>query len=272
MKRARIAGIVLASLVAVAAVASASSAGAAETFTARSDFGGGWAANPCTQSLPQGADHQLCFDHTATPLVSGLGRVSLSFIAWQTYFPPDCVHLAVAGGSLVTAGKGTLHFAGSKTGCAGSTSDGNLMLKGQVPVSVTGGDGNFLDGSGQGTLRLLSSGTATNNFAGPATGRLKLALDLPNGTFDITPPTISGAVSKHVRAVGKAKRVRVTYRVTAQDAVDGHVPVSCKPRSSSPFRIGRTKVNCSATDRSANKVTAGFTVKVTAGRSARPAR
>ncbi|HEU5477315.1 MAG TPA: HYR domain-containing protein [Gaiellaceae bacterium] len=263
MKRARIAGLVLASLVALAAVASVSSAGATETFTARSDFGGGWTANPCTQSLPQGADHQLCFDHTATPLVSGLGRVSLSFTAWQTYFLPDCVHLAVADGSLVTTSKGTLHFAGARTGCAGSTSDGNLMLKGEVPVSVSGGDGDFLDGSGQGTLRLVSSGTATNNFSGPATGKFELALNLPNGTFDIIPPRISGAVSKHVHAGRKAKRVRVTYRVTAHDAVDGHVPVSCKPRPSSSFRIGRTKVTCSATDRSANTATAHFTVRVT---------
>lgn len=189
--------------------------------------------------------------------------MSLSFTAWQTYFPPDCVHLAVAGGSLATAGKGTLHFAGAKTGCAGSTSDGNLMLKGQVPVSVTGGDGDFLDGSGRGTVRLVSSGTATNNFAGPATGKLELALTLPNGTFDIIAPKISGAVSKHVRAPKEAKRVRVTYRVTARDAVDGHVAVSCKPRSSSSFRIGRTKVTCSATDRSANQATAHFTVRVT---------
>ena len=262
MKGARIAGVALASLVALAAVASVSSAGATETFTARSDFGGGWTANPCAQALPQGADHQLCFDHTATPLVTGLGRVSLSFTAWQTYFLPDCVHLAVADGSLTT-GKGTLHFAGARTSCAGSTSDGNLMLKGEVPVSVTGGDGDFLDGSGQGTLRLVSSGTATNNFSGPATGKFELTLELPNGTFDIVPPRISGAVSKHVRATGKTKRVRVTYRVTAHDAVDGHVPVSCKPRLSSPFQIGRTKVTCSATDRSANKSTARFTVKVT---------
>jgi hypothetical protein len=70
-------------------------------------------------------------------------------------------------------------------------------------------------------------------------------------------------VSKHVRASGKVKRVRVAYRVTARDAVDGHVPVSCKPRLSNPFAIGRTKVACSATDRSANRATVHFTVRVT---------
>lgn len=262
MKRARLAGIVLAGLVAVAAAASVSRAGAAETFTAHTDFSSGWTADPCTQALPQGADHQLCFNHKATPLVSGLGRVSLSFTVWQVYFFPDCVHLSVADGSVATSSKGTLHFAGTKTGCAGSLSDGNLVLKGQVPVSVTGGDGDFVNGSGQGALTLLSTGTATNTSAGPATGEFKLALDLPNGTFDITAPTISGAISKHVRVPRKAQRARVPYRVTAHDSVDGHVPVSCKPRVSSSFRIGRTKVTCSATDRSANKATVRFTVTV----------
>jgi HYR domain len=262
MKRARVAGLVLAGLVAVLAAASGSSAGATETFTARTDFSSGWTADPCIQPLPQGADHQLCFNHKATPLVSGLGRVSLSFTVWQIYFFPDCVHLSVADGSLVTVGKGTLHFAGAKTGCAGSLSDGNLVLKGQVPVSVTGGDGDFVDGNGQGALTLLSTGTATNTSAGPATGEFKLSLDLPNGTFDITPPTISGAVSKHVRVARNAQRARVPYRVTAHDAVDGRVPVSCKPRLGTGFRIGRTRVTCSATDRSANKAIVRFTVSV----------
>jgi hypothetical protein len=216
--------------------------------------------------VPAGANQEMCFDHTATPLISGLGRVSLSFTAWQTYFGSDCVHLAVVDGSLVTAAKGTLHFAGTKTGCAGGISDGNLQLKGAVPVSITGGDADFAGGSGQGTVRLLSAGTATNNFSGPATGRLAFALDLPNGTFDITPPTISGAVSKDVRAPKSAKRVRVRYRVTARDEVDGRVPVSCTPSPGSRFPIGRTKVTCSATDRSANTATARFNVKVTRAR------
>jgi HYR domain-containing protein len=262
MKRARIAGVVLAGLAAVGTAASVSRAGAAETFTARTNFSSGWTADPCTQPLPQGADHQLCFNHKASPLVSGLGRVSLSFTVWQVYFFPDCVHLSVADGSVVTPGKGTLHFAGAKTGCAGSLSDGNLVLKGQVPVSVTGGDGDFVDGSGQGALTLLSTGTATNTSAGPATGAFVLALDLPNGTFDITAPTFSGTGSKHVRAPRNAQRARVPYRVTAHDAVDGRVPVSCKPRLSTSFRIGRTRVTCSASDRSANKATVRFMVSV----------
>jgi hypothetical protein len=249
------AGLVLAALLALASVASAR---AAQSFTARAHFGGDWTEDPCTEPLPQGSDHQICFDHTAAPLVSGLGPVSLSFTAWQTYFG-DCVHLAVAGGSIATADKGTLRFAGTKAGCAGTLHDG--ILKGDVPVTVTGGDGDFAGASGQGTVTLLSAGVGSG-FSGPAAGDLSLALDLPNGSFDVTPPTITGAVPKRVRAPKKAKRVRVTYKVTAHDAVDGSLPVTCTPRSGSRFRIGRTRVTCSATDASANTATAHFTVTV----------
>ena len=82
----------------------------------------------------------------------------------------------------------------------------------------------------------------------------------------MTPPTLSGAVNKKVRARRGSKRVRVTYRVTASDAVDGSVPVSCQPRSGSRFKIGRTFVKCSATDSSANTVTARFAIVVKAQR------
>ncbi len=94
-------------------------------------------------------------------------------------------------------------------------------------------------------------------------------LAVPGLEFDLTPPMISGAVSKTVRAPRRAKRVRVRYSVTAQDAVDGSVPVDCVPRSGSFFWLGRTRVACTATDSSANASGAGFTVTVKrrAGRS-----
>jgi hypothetical protein len=40
------------------------------------------------------------------------------------------------------------------------------------------------------------------------------------------------------------------------------VPVSCKPRPGSLFRVGRTKVTCKAVDSSGNTVTGRFTVTV----------
>jgi hypothetical protein len=57
----------------------------------------------------------------------------------------------------------------------------------------------------------------------------------------VAPPVLSGATPKTVRARKGAKRVRVTYRVTANDAIDGHVPVGCVPRSGSRFPIGRVE-------------------------------
>ena len=87
-------------------------------------------------------------------------------------------------------------------------------------------------------------------------------LTVPGLEFDLTPPTLSGAANKTVRARKGSRRVRVPFKVTASDAVDGAVPVSCRPRSGSRFRIGRTRVKCSAMDLSANAQTARFTVVV----------
>jgi hypothetical protein len=244
---------------ALSSFASSVDARATQRFTAHIQFAGQWSDVGCAQPLAPGADDQKCIGHTAAPLVSGLGPVSLSFTAWQTSFG-DCVHLTVADGSIVISGKGTLRFGGTKTGCAGKVSDG--ILKGQVPVAVTGGDGDFLDASGQGTLAILSVAGAGTGAARRSTGDLALALDLPNGSFDVTPPTIAGATARTVRVRRTAKRVRVTYRVTAQDAVDGPVLVVCTPRSGTLFRVGRTTVTCSAKDRSANTATAHFTITV----------
>ena len=58
------------------------------------------------------------------------------------------------------------------------------------------------------------------------------------------------------------KRVRVRFFVFATDAVDGTVPVACTPRSGSLFKLGRTKVSCSATDSSANTRQARFVITV----------
>ena len=62
-----------------------------------------------------------------------------------------------------------------------------------------------------------------------------------------------GAVSKTVKAPKKAKSMRVRYTVKATDAVDGAVATKCTPRSGSAFKVGRTKVTCSATTRAATR-------------------
>ena len=80
--------------------------------------------------------------------------------------------------------------------------------------------------------------------------------------FDLTPPVLTGATSKLVKVRKKAKFARVRFAVKAQDAVDGAVPVKCKPASGSRFKVGRRKVSCVAEDTSANVATTQFTVTV----------
>jgi HYR domain len=58
----------------------------------------------------------------------------------------------------------------------------------------------------------------------------------------------------------------VTFNVTATDGVDGAVPVSCRPRSGSRFKLGRTTVRCEATDSSGNATKAAVSVTVKRGR------
>ena len=54
----------------------------------------------------------------------------------------------------------------------------------------------------------------------------------------------------------------VTYSVSAVDAVDGPVPVTCAPESGSIFPIGTTTVHCTATDRAGNSASSSFKVIV----------
>ena len=88
------------------------------------------------------------------------------------------------------------------------------------------------------------------------------SLEVPGLEFDVTRPTLAGAINKTVKARKGAKSAHVVFRVTAQDDRDGAPPVSCSPRSGSTFRIGRTRVTCEVTDTSANTAKASFTVTV----------
>jgi HYR domain len=149
-------------------------------------------------------------------------------------------------------GKGGSHFA---------LADGARCID-QEPIrnepqdfTITGGTGAYEGASGSGTVeRSVSAGLGTERWTG--------TLVVPGVEFDVTPPTLSGARSKTVQAPIGATRVRVTYNVTASDAVDGAVPVSCSPRSGSRFHMGRTVVACSATDTSANTRPAKFLITV----------
>lgn len=87
-----------------------------------------------------------------------------------------------------------------------------------------------------------------------------------NGSFsitvqDTTAPALSLPSNISVYAASNSQAV-VTYSASADDIVDGSVPVSCSPASGSTFSAGTTTVNCSATDAHGNAAQGSFTVSV----------
>jgi hypothetical protein len=151
---------------------------------------------------------------------------------------------------LTVAGKGTIDVE-----IADGTECGVGFGGYSRPFTVTDGTGAYLHVSGSGTFTRRVRPTQQNDtWSG--------TLVVPGLEFDLTAPTIRGATSKAASTPKGATRARVRYAVTAQDAVDDSVPVACTPRSGSLFKVGRTKVTCSATDMSGNSQSATFTVRV----------
>jgi hypothetical protein len=129
--------------------------------------------------------------------------------------------------------------------------------------TVTGGTGIYAGASGTGTLQpKIDAGYGPLSHIASGIETWKGTLTVPGLKFDVVKPTLVGAKSRTFLAPRHAKRVRVKFVVKATDAVDGRVPVRCRPRSGTRFHIGRTRVHCSATDTSANTATASFKIRV----------
>jgi len=239
-------------------IAPASAPLAAGTLELRATFGvssDGIACPP--DASPNASD---CRTRSGSARVPGLGTATLDYVwSYATGAPvcPDSLTKPLAtSGRIVVAGKGELHF----TLAPGAQCvDLEPVRNEPQNFTITGGTGAYQSASGSGSAeRSLSGGVGTETWTG--------TLAAPGVEFDRTPPTLSGAKAKTVRAPKGAKRVRVTYRVTASDDVDDVVPASCEPRSGSRFPIGRTLVRCTATDSSANTGTASFRVTVKAAK------
>jgi HYR domain len=208
-----------------------------------------------------------CFTRTGVSLVRGLGKVEQSYAYLLDERPAACPQDHVRGlpstARLTVAGKGTIEIRVSGTDC--------LLRQPPAPVTgtetftVTGGSGKYTGASGSGTIAHISNGPPTLRGTDTWTGTLAI----PALEFDLTPPVIRGAVAKTARAQRGAQRARVRFNVSATDNVDGSVAVACTPKSGSRFRIGRTRVRCSAMDSSANRTTAGFTITVAKARKVR---
>jgi hypothetical protein len=86
---------------------------------------------------------------------------------------------------------------------------------------------------------------------------LDLRLDCP----DVTPPVLTFPADITVEATS-ASGAAVSYEVTAIDARDGAVPVSCEPPSGSTFPLGFAQVTCEASDAAGNVAAGSFGVTV----------
>ena len=208
-------------------------------------------SNPTT--CPPGVSALLCARRTGVIAAPGLGQVTESFL----YVVLECsglFQLERTTAQLTVAGKGTIEFAlDPSTQCFTSA------LVADRVFTITGGTGFFAGAYGSGTVQHNAAYTLSGGSAGTDTWSGSLVV--PEREFDLKPPTITAA-NKVVRVRKGANRVKVRYKVSARDDVDGNVPVACKPKSGSRFKIGRTLVRCSATDTSANTKAAQLRVTV----------
>jgi len=204
----------------------------------------------------------VCAARTGTGFVSGLGRVSEAYAFLGDIDIPAC---GVGRGrtfaypvSFVVAGKGEIHFALAE----GAVCVSNEAMRAQSQAfTVTGGTGVYAGASGSGTVERTLGGNTGAGRTGTETWVGTLVAPGVD-VFDITAPTLKGAVSKTVRAARGANTMRVRFAVIAQDAVDGARPVVCNPRSGTRFKLGKTTVRCSAVDTSGNVAGARFVVTV----------
>src|SRR3954452_23580300 len=207
----------------------------------------------CPPEAPPGVAE--CRAPTGKGFLRGLGRATEIYTWYYRLGPPTCpadlgIPLATTG-RLIVEGEGGIRFA---------LADG-VACREQDPIrlepqsfTITGGTGPYDGASGSGTLERNGGAHGTETWTG--------TLVAPGLEFDLTPPTLTGARSKTVRVSRRAKSTRVTYKVTASDAVDGQVRARCSPRSAPRFPVGRTVVRCAAMDSSANAAKARFVITV----------
>jgi hypothetical protein len=216
----------------------------------------------CPVDAPAQPDE--CFARTGTGVVPGLGSVSEVYTFAVQKDRDGCLGgdiLLASTGRLVVAGKGEIFV--SASALPRCFVPAAAVLKASRPFTVTGGSGIYAGASGTGTLQ-------HDIHAGPVGGAgydtWVGTLEVPALEFDVTPPTLAGAVARTVRTPSGKRRARVVYKVTAHDEVDGALQVTCVPGSGSFFRVGRTVVSCAASDTSGNVTKRTFTVRVVARR------
>jgi hypothetical protein len=227
------------------------------TLTFESELPVTYPATACPPGAPGSVE---CYARTGKGMVRGLGSVDES----STYLvddqpagcDPDWVRLLPTTARLSVPGKGEIELRLAGSGCVARIAP--RALRAEETFAITGGTGRYVGASGSGTYVDVSYGPPGLRGRDTWTGTLVV----PGLDFDLTPPKLTGPNSKTVRVSRRVKRTRVAYAFTAQDDVDGAVPVTCRPRSGTWFRLGRTHVRCSAIDTSGNEGAAIFVVTV----------
>jgi HYR domain len=202
----------------------------------------------------------LCPSRTGEGSAPGLGPTAVAYSYLVDEAPSACsigsVKVLGYPARLTVAGKGELQITVAELADCLAAASGISV---DQEFAITGGTGIYAGAAGSGTVK-RALGSTDAGAAGTETWIGTLTV--PGLEFDVTRPTIAGAGSRVVRAKRGAKTARVSFSVTAQDDRDGTLATSCTVRSGSKFKIGRTRVSCSATDTSANTATAAFTVTV----------
>jgi hypothetical protein len=141
------------------------------------------------------------------------------------------------------------------TGPAGSTVPYTVTFTDAVGVTSSGCDppAGSTFGVGTTTVHCTASDGAGNSSS--ASFHVTVA--------DTTPPAISGTPSDMTVEATSPSGAPATFATpTATDKVDGTDSVHCQPSSGSTFPLGKTTVQCTATDAHGNSSSTSFTVTV----------
>jgi hypothetical protein len=105
---------------------------------------------------------------------------------------------------------------------------------------------------------------ATTSPGNPVTSGAADSITTVTGHYafpDTTAPVLTLPDDMIVLASSASGAV-VDFTASANDAVEGPVPVTCSPDSGSEFPVGTTTVNCTAEDSHGNQASGSFTVTV----------
>lgn len=147
---------------------------------------------------------------------------------------------------------------------AASTAVGRVIIL----VAGTGGGSTFVNSAELDAADFMPSSYVQPLTAGDvdndgrtdllfATDRVLLIRSIP----DSVPPVLSLPANRVVEATSAAG-AKVSFFVSAADAVDGSIVPQCTPAANSQFQLGTTTVTCTAKDSWDNVATGTFTVTV----------